>query len=409
MASVSKRAWTYKGQQKEAWIVRYLAGGKHRQKTFERKKDAEKFRQGVTAETANGYTPAGGRTPTIKQCCEEFIVARQRMVADGNLSRSTLYREDWNARRYIWELAGATRVADFTTADADLFLQDLRRRKHKWAGRALSPSTVKQTARLLAAVLDYAKRRGTVPRNVMREVLSWSEHRGSRKVRIRTFSEDDIKRLLDAIEDRRKWQAHRSVLQAKVMIYLAAFCGLRWGEITGLLISNIDFQRHVICVRHSMDRWNTLKAPKTRAGIRDVPMPRGVEAVLTEFITASPANARGLLLATASGRAIGKDAFHRDRWRPALDVAGLGPDADGRRFHFHALRHFFASMMVKSRLSLTDTAELMGHASFDMTLSTYAHPVVEAEWRHTALEEMSVKMLPAVGKGASVAHDAAKH
>ena len=44
MATVTQRTWTYKGKPKSAWRAIYTdRGGKQRQKTFPRKRDAEAY------------------------------------------------------------------------------------------------------------------------------------------------------------------------------------------------------------------------------------------------------------------------------------------------------------------------------------------------------------------------------
>ena len=60
--------------------------------------------------------------------------------------------------------------------------------------------------------------------------------------------------------------------------------------------------------------------------------------------------------------------FHSQLWRPLLDHAGLGASADDKRFHFHALRHFNASVMVDRGMPLPIVARMLGHSLVDMTL-----------------------------------------
>ncbi|WP_414711866.1 tyrosine-type recombinase/integrase [Sphingomonas sp. CFBP9021] len=64
------------------------------------------------------------------------------------------------------------------------------------------------------------------------------------------------------------------------------------------------------------------------------------------------------------------------------------PDTGGKRFHFHSLRHFAASMMISHNLPLTDVASMMGHSKFDMTLQVYAHPIVGGTRRADIIERI---------------------
>ena len=60
--------------------------------------------------------------------------------------------------------------------------------------------------------------------------------------------------------------------------------------------------------------------------------------------------------------------------------------------HFHALRHFAASMMVDHGLPLTEVALLLGHSTFDMTLQVYAHPIAGGNRRSEAMQKIAAAL-----------------
>ncbi|MGA9751796.1 MAG: tyrosine-type recombinase/integrase [Acidobacteriota bacterium] len=70
----------------------------------------------------------------------------------------------------------------------------------------------------------------------------------------------------------------------------------------------------------------------------------------------------GLGNASAAGR---QDNLKR-LWNVALAVAGI------ENFHFHDLRHTYASRLVSAGVDLAVLRELLGHSDFTMTLR-YAH------------------------------------
>ena len=67
MASVGKRTWTHNGVTKTKPCVHYTDHeGKKREKVFERKKDADRYRPKVEPELQGGYPvadPAPGQRP----------------------------------------------------------------------------------------------------------------------------------------------------------------------------------------------------------------------------------------------------------------------------------------------------------------------------------------------------------
>lgn len=184
----------------------------------------------------------------------------------------------------------------------------------------------------------------------------------------------------------------------EVFCHLATFSGLRLGEIGALQIASspisagIDFDRRMIRVRHSLNCYDDLKEPKTRAGKRDIPLPEHTATLIKRWMERHAVlEDRGLIFRTSTGGMVTGANIYRS-WTDLLRRAGLHHAQ--RPFHFHALRHFCASWMIENRVPVTDVAMLLGHSKFDTTLQTYAHPVVNVSARNAAIEAM-VSSLPA--------------
>lgn len=389
MAKVSKRVWTSpNGEQKSAWVVRHLFGGKHHSKQFEKKRDADAYRLRIETSRHPMLSPKS-QTMTLGELARDYLMARQRMCRDGAIATGSLQRESHHIEKGIIPHLGKIPVAHLGVDDVDGLFAKLRATKRVFGGKPLVASSVKKIVQELARILDYGKRRQLVIVNVARDVLAWPEHRKVKSTTIRTFTAEEVKRLLLVVDRRRRCQMERSHVMGRAMIYLAALCGLRFGEIIGLTHDSVDLRRGLLRVRHSLDRWDNHKAPKTASGVRDVPLPAPVAAALRAWLPYSVDNERSLIFVTRAGKRVVGGDFHRDNWHPKLAEAGLGPDEKGRVFHFHALRHFYASLLIESRLSLTDVAQLMGHRTFDQTLMTYAHPIIEVDHRAGVIERMA--------------------
>ncbi len=78
-------------------------------------------------------------------------------------------------------------------------------------------------------------------------------------------------------------------------------------------------------------------------------------------------------------------------WRPALLAAGVQP---GRGNGIHALRHFYASVLIDAGESVKAVAEYLGHADPGFTLRVYAHLFPSSEDRARAAV---TRVLGAVG------------
>lgn len=405
MATVMKRRWTKPdGSVNETWAVRWKdASGSYRQKSFDKKKDADRYRAFVEVDHYNGKGVTIAATYSVSDLCKDYLRSSHQMQRDGKLARTTHHKEDFYFRRHIEPALGTVPLRDLSEKHVDAWLHGLKDGGLRGSGQ-LQPATIKQLTQALGRALDYALRRRMIATNVARDVGKWREHRLGKNEPIRTFTVEEARALLTSIAHRdlgltakRKVRARdqwtrRSEAFVRCVTYLAAFCGLRLGEVLALTWEHIDFDCRVIRVRQSLDVFDTIKSPKTKAGVRDVPMPAILAAELEAWRPHVAPEPRGLIFRAKGGGKLTTANFHRHYWQRALDDAGLGPDETGRRFHFHALRHFAASMMIAGGVPLPDVAQMLGHSSFDMTLQVYAHPVAPMGLKSAAIEQMSVRM-----------------
>ena len=73
-----------------------------------------------------------------------------------------------------------------------------------------------------------------------------------------------------------------------------------------------------------------------------------------------------------------RNAFNRSAWRPALTAAGM---PGGRANGMHALRHFYASVLLDAGESVKALSEYLGHHDPGFTLRTYTHLMPSSEKR----------------------------
>lgn len=369
------------------WVVEYTdAGGKRRRQTPKSglKKDAEAIRRKIESELEAGTFLAPSLSATVSTVCNEFMRHTDQRVKDKIIGWNRRMQIDQTIRHHIEPFFGAKLFSELTVQNIELWHDGLA---HRGASKA-SRSTYLE---ILRRMEEFAVKRGYSKR---RPAHDFKAERGSfGRDPIRTFNADHITALLTALNDRPPGFTRRGHLELQCVVSLAAFCGLRRGEIFGLTLASLDFDRRVIRIRTSLTGFNELKGPKTRSGLRDVPMPVHVRDMLAQYLKefAMP-NDRDLVFTSRSGkRASFTSSFH-DAWRKLLKRADLlGENGEG--FHFHALRHFAASWAMQMGMAPPDVAQLLGHRTFDMTLQVYAHPVFGDVQRLRAVDHMADKLL----------------
>ncbi|KUL52300.1 tyrosine-type recombinase/integrase [Streptomyces sp. NRRL S-1521] len=182
----------------------------------------------------------------------------------------------------------------------------------------------------------------------------------------------------------------------RAMVDTGAGCGLRQGEIIGLAEDAIDFESgNLRAVRQvKLIRGKAVFAPPKCGKERDVPLPSSVAAALRAHMDAykpveitlpwrkpdgPKVSARLLFTNTASG-VVWRSNFNIQEWKPALAVAGLIREADdygkyesAREHGMHALRHFYASVLLDAGESIKAVSQYLGHTDPALTLRVYAH------------------------------------
>ncbi len=117
---------------------------------------------------------------------------------------------------------------------------------------------------------------------------------------------------------------------------MAAYSGLRWGELAGLRQKHLDpLHKKVRVVEHLLEVNGRLifSAPKTAAGVRTVALPPFLVEVMVDHVARyGQPGANGLVFVMPEGTPLRRENFGRRVWYPAVRAAGM----EGFRFHDYA-------------------------------------------------------------------------
>lgn len=171
----------------------------------------------------------------------------------------------------------------------------------------------------------------------------------------------------------------------RLALTLGAGCGVRQGEAFGMSIDDVDGEILNVVRQVKLMRGRFVFAPPKHGRPRAVPLPASVVASLRMHVErfppltmtlpwrvpeGDPVTVR-LLTWTRERGPCNRNSFNHHVWKPALRAAGieLPQRADG----FHALRHFYASVLLDGGESIKALSEYLGHADPGFTLRTYTH------------------------------------
>lgn len=164
-----------------------------------------------------------------------------------------------------------------------------------------------------------------------------------------------------AIEDA-DWQLLAPIIRESVAFSLACFAGLRRGEVLGLRRGDIDLEAGLIRIERQRVRVRgqlVTAPPKSSAGVRIVPISPELAPILTKAVR--------YLLPAAYLVPISPETLGR-RWNTAQKAAGIKAP-----YRFHDLRHTYATRLVLEGINLRVLQYVIGHADYQLTVSTYTH------------------------------------
>ncbi|MEV0241945.1 tyrosine-type recombinase/integrase [Streptomyces sp. NPDC050674] len=190
----------------------------------------------------------------------------------------------------------------------------------------------------------------------------------------------------------------------QAMVDLGAGCGLRQGEILGVAVDAIDFEAGTLHVvqQLKLSRSKAVFAPPKGGKLRDVPLPKPVgdalrlhmkrfppvEITLPWKVADGPSVTKRLIFTGPRGGHVCRTSLNEEVWKRALAAAGVIPErqpgksyVESRENGMHALRHFYASVLLDAGENIKALAEYLGHSDAGLTLRVYAHLMPSSQER----------------------------
>jgi integrase len=324
--------------------------GRERSRTFRTRKEAERYERGQQTDLDQGewVDPRNGRV-TLGRWAAEW----QRTVVHLRPTTQRIY--DANLRNHILPDLGHVPLAKLTPSMLRGWLAGLTTKKGGH-GRPLSLGSVAQVYRTLNRVLAAAVDNESLGRNPLR---------GVKPPRVapepmRFLSHDEVATLAETIDPR-----------YRALVLVAAYSGLRAGELIGLRRNQVDLLRRTITVVEQVQYIGgrmLASVPKSSAGRRQVAVPGLVVSALEEHLDrySEPAS-DGLVFPAPEGGYLRLENFRKRAWNPAIAAAGVAP------LRVHDLRHTCASLAIAAGADVKVLQRMMGHVSAALTLDRYGH------------------------------------
>jgi len=353
MAHVERRT-------KNKWRARYRGpDGMERSRTFTTKRDAQQWVDSMQVAKVRGVwiDPSLGRQ-SFSDYAQSWVLGR------GHVVPGTLIKEKGHIANHLLPAFGSRQLSSIQSADVRAWIATME----------CKPGTIAAMFGTLRGIMGTASRDGVIGRNPCDGV---DLPRQSAQEEMLFLDPDEIERLAAAIDPR-----------YRALIYLAAYGGLRWGEIAALRPESLNLLRGAVDVRMSLAEvsGHFYDQPPKSGKPRTVSIPRSLAELIGEHMALWP-NEAGTVFASPNGSRLRRSLWYRRFYKPAVLAAGLNP-----RLRFHDLRHTAAALAIAQSAHPKSIQERLGHSSIRITLDRYGHlfPHLD-ESMQQGLDEMLVK------------------
>ncbi|MEI2810821.1 MAG: tyrosine-type recombinase/integrase [Nocardioides sp.] len=307
----------------------------------------------------------------------EYLTQRWLPSLTNQVRETTLAGYARHVRVYLVPQLGDLRLDRLTGADLAAFYGRLRLEGVK--GKPLAENTVARihatVSRSLGDAVEARLRSTNPARDLPRNARPKQGRSGG--LELRYWTADQLGTFLEL--------ARTTEPRFYPLVRLAAFTGMRRGEVVGLRWQDVDLEAAHLAVRHTITAIDDpaqggMKLvhgePKSGKG-RRVDLDQDTVALLRSWKAQQAQDqlamggawpAHGLVFTREDGA-----VFHPDTASTVFDrlvkVSGLP------RITFHGLRHTHATILLANGVPVKVVSERLGHATVQITLDTYGHVI----------------------------------
>ena len=353
----------------------------------------------ISQDIDDGINFAASKSSTVNDYFELYMSQTKRLK---NTTRAT-YRHKYDL--YARDTIGTRKIADIKYSDIKRFYNNIVTGD---GGRTATMLTIDS---VLCSVFKMATRDDCIRNNpvtgVAAELKAEIGHDHSHK---KALSKSEQSLLIEYVKK------HTSYKKWLNMIVFLLGTGCRIGETCGLIWDDCNFEDEVISIKRSINytadehsqkyTWS-VSTPKTKSGIREIPMLPEVKNVLLAekirqmkdgFNISEIDGVSGFVFSNRDGKIVMPrsfsaaldriiDSYNRDEEESAsaskrepVFLPSITP---------HILRHTFCTRLCENEVNIKVVQEVMGHANITTTMNIYN--TATSEFKRSEFQEIERK------------------
>lgn len=230
----------------------------------------------------------------------------------------------------------------------------------------LEQSTAHKIYAIAKLIMNHAVNLDLVAVNPLKKVSVTKDS----KRRIETWTFDQLKHFLEITKK-------HDLFYYRIFV-LAAYTGMRKGEILGLRKEDVDLEKQVVYIKQSIAETKKgvqVSPLKTPSSYRQVAIDPFLISILKEQIHKNNEyklklgpeyQDNGLVFCHVDGMLYRPTSLNRP-FNRFIELSGVP------KIRFHDLRHTHASLLLELNVNPKIVADRLGHSSVKITLDTYSH------------------------------------
>ncbi len=182
------------------------------------------------------------------------------------------------------------------------------------------------------------------------------------------------------------------------VVWLGVLLGLRCSEAAGLRIGRIEFASRTLFVTEGVTRGQHGRlvsgAPKSRAGLRRIPMPDALSEMLRAHLSRrglTETESEAFVFGDGKGGPLPYSNWRTRVWLPGCAKAGF------EEVGFHDLSRANATVMIAEGVDVKTAQQHLAHSDVRMTLRLYTRVIEQAD--RDAPEALAARFQAPTGAG----------
>lgn len=336
----------------------------------------------------DGIETARAEKITVNDLFDSFMDLRTELRESTRCNYFTLYNS------HVRNGFGRKKIAVVKYSDVYKFYMDL------CSIYGLKLSSVKSINSIVWQLFDIAERDSLIRKNPAQGAMISVTHKLKEESEKRdALTVEEQSKLVDYVYTNNKYKRYG------VLFTTLLGTGMRIGEALGLRWCDVDFRNNMIIVDHTLSykpsenggyRYK-ISSPKTKAGIREIPMFSDVKSALQKekrrkkLVYEEPFTVdgyTGFIFLNSAGKVF-TPAFVFDTIQNIVADFNRDEMADARREnrapHYlpkisaHILRHTFCTRMCENENNLKVIQDVMGHKTIRTTFDVYNSATKESK------------------------------